>query len=139
MRPNVGVFGDRRYAIPVKGRTIEGWAGKTNFHVCMNRPRMAMQKPRFDGRKLDPIWVHELGPMLDDPDPGIFDTKGAFNMVDTNPTKYGPTVSFLNLASVQDLEPGPRAADRLEDRSTAFPDERLVRQRRSVVRARLGS
>lgn len=108
----VGVLGDRRFAIKRKFDQPDIWAAKVHFRVCMNTPKMAAQKPVFLDEAgptaphvtLDQHWVSEVATLLDESRLGILDTKGAYNLVDTNPHSNGPTVSFLNLASVRALE-----------------------------------
>jgi uncharacterized protein YcbX len=108
----VGVKGDRRFAIKRRIGQPDVWAAKVHFRVCMNTPEMAAQTPVFlngsgsDGSNaaLDRRWVREVASVLGETELATLDTKGAFNLVDTDPHQYGPTVSFLNLASVRALE-----------------------------------
>jgi uncharacterized protein YcbX len=108
----VGVRGDRRFGIKRKLGQPDVWASKVHFRVCMNTPEMAAQTPVFvdgSGRstsdvELDRQWLQNVATALGEREVGTLDTKGAFNLVDTNPHEYGPTVSFLNLASVRALE-----------------------------------
>jgi uncharacterized protein YcbX len=110
--PAVGVLGDRRFAIKRKPDQPDAWAAKVHFRVCMNTPEMAAQTPLFlasaepreRGDVLDPRWLAELAAALGEREIGTLDTKGVFNLVDTDPHKYGPTISFLNLASLRALE-----------------------------------
>ena len=104
IKEGVGVVGDRRYAVRAKGRPSEEWKPKTFFRVSMTDEIIARQVPRFIGEDLDPEWVRELGIELGDEELTVLDTGGRYNMVDTNPLKYGPTVSFLNMATVRDME-----------------------------------
>jgi uncharacterized protein YcbX len=107
----VGVQGDRRFAIKRKPGQPDVWASKVHFRVCMNTPEMAAQTPVFAERsaaarsdiELDRAWLQSLATVLREGEIDTLDTKGAFNLVDTDPHKYGPTVSFLNLASVRAL------------------------------------
>lgn len=112
-----GVRGDRRFAIKRDPSQPDGWATKVHFRVCMNTPQMARQVPVFRSSAaasassgemrsdigLDPGWLAELAAALDEPAMSTLDTKGEYNLVDTNPHRNGPTVSFLNLASVRAL------------------------------------
>lgn len=108
----VGVQGDRRFAIKRRSDQPDVWAPKVHFRVCMNTPEMAAQTPEFrDGHEasgsaaeLDRRWLRKVAAALGEADVAPMDTKGAYNLVDTNPHVYGPTVSFLNLASVRALE-----------------------------------
>jgi uncharacterized protein YcbX len=108
----VGVQGDRRFGIKRDASQADGWAAKVHFRVCMNTPAMAAQTPVFTDdasapvphRALDTGWLAQVATMLDEPKLGILDTQGAYNLVDTNPHTNGPTISFLNLASVRALE-----------------------------------
>jgi MOSC domain-containing protein len=110
--PVTGVQGDRRFGIKRKFDQPNEWAAKVHFRVCMNTPRMAAQTPLFldaagataPHTLLDRRWLAEVATVLDETELGILDTKGAYNLVDTDPMKHGPTVSFLNLASVRALE-----------------------------------
>jgi uncharacterized protein YcbX len=110
--PVTGVRGDRRFAIKRKFDQPNVWAAKVHFRVCMNTPVMAAQTPFFlddavataPHTLLDRRWLAEIATVLDETELGILDTKGAYNLVDTDPHKNGPTVSFLNLASVRALE-----------------------------------
>lgn len=108
----VGVKGDRRFAIKRKPDQPDVWAAKVHFRVCMNTPAMAAQTPSFLGgpgsagaeTALDPRWLETLASVLGEARLAALDTKGAYNLVDTDPYKWGPTVSFLNLASLRALE-----------------------------------
>ena len=111
--PAVGVLGDRRFAIKRKVNQPDVWAAKVHFRVCMNTPVMAAQEPVFrDGATtataphtvLDRGWVSDVATVLDETELGILDSKGSYNLVDTDPFKHGPTVSFINLASLRALE-----------------------------------
>jgi uncharacterized protein len=110
--PVLGVCGDRRFAIKRRPDQPDAWAAKVHFRVCMNTPRMAAQTPVFlkgrDGGEASPAldrnWVQELAQLLGENELATLDTKGAYSLVDTNPHQYGPTVSFLNLASLRALE-----------------------------------
>lgn len=108
----LGVVGDRRFGIKRKPDQSDHWATKVNFRVCMNTPVMAAQSPIYlDGANpatphaaLDRHWLSGIATVLDEADVGLLDTKGAYNLVDTDPFTHGPTVSFLNLASLRALE-----------------------------------
>ena len=104
--PTVGIRGDRRFAIKRRPDQPDKWAPKVHFRVCMNTPRMAAQTPRFleASGALDPRWIESVASVLGEDELGTLDTRGAYNLVDTDPFKYGPTVSFLNLASVRALQ-----------------------------------
>ncbi len=109
--PVVGINGDRRFAIKRKIDQPDIWATKVHFRVCMNTPQMAAEIPLFIGgsvgdaaRDLDREWLRNVATTLGETEIATLDTKGAFNLVDTDPHQYGPTVSFLNLASVRALE-----------------------------------
>ena len=104
IKKGIGVWRDRQHAIRVPGRPSEGWHPKTFFQVCMTEPRMANQVPRFHERKLDPAWLHEIGTILGDDQLSVLDTGARFNMLDTDPLRHNPTVSFLNMATVRDLQ-----------------------------------
>jgi uncharacterized protein len=108
----VGVQGDRRFAIKRRLDQQDVWAPKVHFRVCMNTPEMAALTPQFrvepemagPAVELDRRWLQTVAAALREAEVAILDTRGAFNLVDTNPHAYGPTVSFLNLASVRALE-----------------------------------
>lgn len=108
----VGVKGDRRFAIKRRPDQPDVWAPKVHFRVCMNTPEMAAQTPVFmdacaattADAALDRRWLQTVAAVLGETYVATLDTKGAFNLVDTDPRAYGPTVSFLNLASVRALE-----------------------------------
>ena len=106
----VGVQGDRRFAIKRRIGQPDGWAPKVHFRVCMNTPEMAAQTPVFASgagapdAALDREWLRQVADALGETEVATLDTKGAFNLVDTDPHTYGPTISFLNLASVRALE-----------------------------------
>lgn len=109
--PAVGVVGDRRFAVKRRPDQPDEWAAKVHFRVCMNTPQMAAQMPALvecaeaaGGLSLDPCWLQELAVALGTTRVATLDTRGAYNLVDTNPLAHGPTVSFLNLASVRELE-----------------------------------
>jgi uncharacterized protein YcbX len=105
----VGVRGDRRFAIKRRIGQPDVWAPKVHFRVCMNTPEMAAQTPVFaDGAApdagLDRHWLEHVADTLGEREVATLDTKGTYNLVDTNPHAHGPTVSFLNLASLRALE-----------------------------------
>ncbi|HLI20780.1 MAG TPA: MOSC N-terminal beta barrel domain-containing protein [Stellaceae bacterium] len=110
--PALGVKGDRRFGIKRKPDQPDQWATKVHFRVCMNTPAMAAQGPIYldsagpatPHTALDRRWLMEVATVLDEPEVGLLDTRGAYNLVDTDPFKHGPTVSFLNLASLRALE-----------------------------------
>lgn len=70
----------------------------------MTEPKMASQTPRFVGQRLHPAWLGELGVTLGDIQLSVLDTGGKFNMVDTDPFRHRPTISFLNMATVRYLQ-----------------------------------
>jgi hypothetical protein len=106
------VRGDRRFAIKRKMGQPDVWAAKVHFRVCMNTPVMAAQTPVFADDAsapaphvaLDQHWLGDIAAVLDETELGILDTKGEYNLVDTNPHTNGPTVSFLNLGSLRAVE-----------------------------------
>jgi uncharacterized protein len=105
----VGVRGDRRFAIKRRIGQPDVWAPKVHFRVSMNTPEMAAQTPLFadgatPGAGLDRRWLADVADALGEREVATLDTKGAYNLVDTDPHTYGPTVSFLNLASLRALE-----------------------------------
>jgi len=99
--PAVGVIGDRRFGIRRTPRAGDEWADKIHFRVCMNTPEMAAQTPEFTGDVPDPAWLTKVAAAVGATELSTLDTKGKFNLVDTDPHKFGPTVSFLNLATVR--------------------------------------
>ena len=103
IKKDSGVAGDRQHAIRAPGRPSAGWKSKTFFRVCMTSPEMACQVPRFKRQQLDSAWLEEMAAVLNDKQLSVIDTGREYNMLDTNPFKYGPTVSFLNLATIKDL------------------------------------
>lgn len=102
----VGVLDDRQFAIRRKaGGDMSAWAPKGAFHVCMNTPSMACERPLFD-TCLDGLdclhadYRDQLqktlgikGELL------VQNAKDAYSLHDTK----GAYVSFLNLATVQAL------------------------------------
>lgn len=101
--PAVGVVGDRRFAIKRNGRQGDGWAPKIHFRVCMNTPAMAAQTPEYAAGVPTMGWLKRVATAIGETDVAPLDTKNQFNMVDTDPHEFGPTISFLNLASVRAL------------------------------------
>lgn len=101
--PALGVVGDRRFAIKRTGRPGDGWAPKIHFRVCMNTPEMAAQTPEYTAGVPTSAWLKQVASMLGVTEVTTVDTKNEFNMVDTDPHECGPTISFLNLASVRAL------------------------------------
>jgi MOSC domain-containing protein len=101
--PALGVVGDRRFAIKRSFRQGDGWAPKIHFRVCMNTPEMAAQTPEYVDGAPSAAWLREVGAAIGEKEVETVDTKNAFNMVDTDPFECGPTISFLNLASVRAL------------------------------------
>ncbi len=86
----------------MQGRTSDdGWHPKPYFRVGMNTPTMVAQQPVFIDKKPSDAWLYELGLVLGGQNLSIADTGGKFNMYDTDPFKHGPTVSFLNLETVE--------------------------------------
>jgi len=101
--PAVGVVGDRRFAIKRTGRDSGGWAPKIHFRVCMNTPEMAAQTPEYEAGMPTSAWLKHVAVALGETELATIDTRNEFNMVDTDPHECGPTISFLNLASVRAL------------------------------------
>jgi MOSC domain-containing protein len=101
VNPVVGVVGDRRFGIKRTPKAGDAWADKIHFRVCMNTPEMAAQTPVYSDGKPDPAWLKQVAAAIGEQDLATLDTKGQFNLVDTDPHKFGPTVSFLNLATVR--------------------------------------
>jgi len=103
-----GIYGDRRFAVYRKPNDAPvEWKPKGVFHVCMNREGMAIDTGLVEADlnedySLDPEYVRGLlmGHGLPMDDCSLVDTKGEWHLADTNK----PCVSFLNLASVRDLE-----------------------------------
>lgn len=108
----VGVVGDRNFAIYRKpSEPPTAWAPKGRFWVCMNREGMAtkigdtglIETDLDDEYELDPDWVEGMlrgrGNIPVD-DCSLVHTGGTWHIADTNK----PCISFLNLASVRDLE-----------------------------------
>jgi uncharacterized protein YcbX len=105
----VGVVNDRRFGIRRTPGNMEVWAKKPNFFVCMNTPRMAIERPVFEVSsardpgsilRLDPRYTSGLATRLGiEGELQIQDTHGRYSLADTE----GATVSFLNLASVRAL------------------------------------
>lgn len=102
--PLHGIVGDRRYAIKRKKDQPDIWAAKVHFRVCMNTPLMAAQTPVFGEDGLDRRWLQQVAVKLGETELATLDSGGKFSLVDTDPHKYGPTISFLNLASLRALE-----------------------------------
>ncbi len=101
----LGVRDDRQFAIRRRPGDLGVWAPKGVYHVCMNTPKMALERPVFvdgdiDSGKLHERYLQELAGRLGvqgdvqvqyaDKAYSLHDTKGAF-------------VSLLNLASVRAL------------------------------------
>jgi uncharacterized protein YcbX len=103
VNPVVGVVGDRRFAIKRNGRQGDGWAPKIHFRVCMNTPAMAAQTPEYAADTPSPAWLKRVAVAIGETGVATVDTRSEFNMVDTDPHEFGPTISFLNLASVRAL------------------------------------
>jgi MOSC domain-containing protein len=101
--PALGVVGDRRFAIKRTFRQGNGWAPKIHFRVCLNTPEMAAQTPEYADGAPSSAWLRQVATALGEKVIETVDTKNAFNMVDTDPDECGPTISFLNLASVRAL------------------------------------
>ncbi len=86
--PLVGVVGDRQRAFAKKAGQPTAWAPKGQFYVSMNTPHLAPlahSTPTADIPVTVGTEVH---------------THGAFNLTDTK----GPTVTLLNLATVERLQ-----------------------------------
>jgi len=105
----LGVIGDRRFAIyrRLTGTPTE-WKPKGQFHVCLNREGMATafgltEDKMPENYRLNPDYVRDVLMRRDNLPLGSYslvDTDGDWHMADTNK----PCISFLNLASVRDLE-----------------------------------
>ncbi|HTC18261.1 MAG TPA: hypothetical protein VK690_04040 [Stellaceae bacterium] len=101
INPAVGIVGDRRFGIKRTPRPVDGWAEKIHFRVCMNTPEMAAQTPEFANGAPAPSWLKQVAGAIGETELATVDTQGKFNLVDTDPFAHGPTVSFLNLATVR--------------------------------------
>jgi uncharacterized protein len=101
-----GIRGDRRLGIKRRVDQPDLWAPKRDFRVGANTPAMAALTPSFDepDGTLDPIWLRQVADRLGEPELAVLDTGGSYSLVDTDPFKYGPNISFLNLASLRALE-----------------------------------
>ncbi len=110
-----GIAGDRRFGIKRDANAPNVWANKSKFRVGANTPTMPAKTPPFQGgtglgafgrfgNSLDPRWLEELALEFGVDHVGLLDTEGAYNLVDTDPNKYGPTVSFLNMATARAIE-----------------------------------
>jgi len=106
---SLGVVGDRRFAIYRRSTgTPTEWKPKGQFHVCLNREGMATdfgltEDKMPENYRLNPDYVRDVLMRRDNLPLGkysLVDTDGKWHMADTNK----PCVSFLNLASVRDLE-----------------------------------
>lgn len=107
--PSVGVVGDRQYAVKRKESVPDSWSPKGMFYVGMNTPAMVAQFPWDEALETggnDYAWrppqdyIGRLGKALGVAgDLPILNTERKFNMTDTK----GPSVSFLNLATVRAL------------------------------------
>ncbi len=108
LNPNIGVMGDRRFAIKKRPDTPNEWRPKGVFYVGMNTPLMVAEVPRWDtndGRlnseqKLHSLYLERLATKLNVSELSVLDTEAKYNLTDTK----GAFVSFLNLASVRELE-----------------------------------
>lgn len=104
----LGVVGDRTYAIYRKpSNPPEEWRAKGQFCVCMNTEGMAIDSGLREGdmnlsqRPSIELTEAVLGKTgLLGGQGSLVDTDGKWHLADTNK----PCVSFLNLASVHDLE-----------------------------------
>lgn len=106
----VGVVGDRRYAVARKPKAVkEGeWMPKGQFFVGMNCSQMPALQPYFDPRlqtekgvpAIAPDFLGNLATFFGNQPFAVLNSKGKFNFCDTK----GAFVSFLNLASVRALE-----------------------------------
>ncbi len=103
INPKVGIVGDRRFGIKRTPRQGDGWAEKIHFRVCMNTPAMAAQTPELSGGVPSPSWLKKVAGAIGEADVATIDTEEKFNLVDTDPFTHGPTVSFLNIATVRAL------------------------------------
>lgn len=106
--PEVGVVGDRNLAVYRKSKNVpDSWKPKGMFYVCMNREDMATETSLTEA-DLDPYY--RLAPDVAE---GVLTNRGLLSgqerLVDTEGTWHlsdnnQPFVSFLNLASVRELE-----------------------------------
>jgi uncharacterized protein YcbX len=103
INPQVGIVGDRRFGIKRTPKQGDGWMDKIHFRVCMNTPEMAAQTPVLSHGKPEPAWLQKVAATLGEKEVATLDTEEKYNLVDTDPFKHGPTVSFLNLATVRAL------------------------------------
>jgi uncharacterized protein YcbX len=69
----------------------------------MNTPAMAAQTPEYAAGAPSPAWLKRVAVAIGESGVATVDTLSEFNMVDTDPHEFGPTISFLNLASVRAL------------------------------------
>ncbi len=106
--PRQGVIGDRVYGLYRKptGAPTE-WKPKGQFHVCMNQEGMALphnltEDDMDSNYQLDTDFVSGwlMGQSNIPSNYTLVSSRGAWRMTDSNK----PYVSFLNLASVRDLE-----------------------------------
>jgi len=103
-----GVVGDRRYAVyRKKGDPPTGWKPKGQFHVCMNTEGVGVDhgitEESLDAHfMLNSAFVRGLvfGSACFPEDSRLVDSNGQWLLADSNK----PYVSFLNLASVRELE-----------------------------------
>jgi uncharacterized protein YcbX len=108
----VGVEGDRRFGIKREIDQPDIWAAKVHFRISMNTPEMAAQTPLFADSlnrtgavaALDERWLRHVAAAWGEKEVGVLDTAGRFNLADTDPFKFGPTVSFLNVATLRALK-----------------------------------
>lgn len=106
----VGVVGDRRYAIKRKpDSTPDEWRPKGQFYVAMNTPQMPAESVVFTEPTTEPgqvqslnsAYLKGLASRLGIESPlAVLNTKGKFNLTDSKE----PYISFLNLESVRRLE-----------------------------------
>lgn len=98
-----GVEGDRRAAYAKGLLPPEGWQRKAAFYVGMNTPGMAAIDPQGDTETLV-LQVAKAAKAVKSREPVevcLAHAGTAYNLTDTNPFAFGPTVSLLNLATVR--------------------------------------
>ena len=103
-----GVENDRRFALRRAPGDLTRRAEKYNkydYVVCANTAAMAKERPVFldpeNDNRLDPDYLAGLkGRLQNGNDVRLQDSHGAYHIADTE----GPQVSFINLATVRELE-----------------------------------
>lgn len=108
MNTTVGVENDRRAALRRAPGDLTGRAkkfSKYDYVICANTAAMAKERPVFvDGGKdceLDPGYLDALkGRLENGGEIRLQDSHGQYHLADTG----GPQVSFINLATVREIE-----------------------------------